>query len=159
VRTRALLFVFLPFALLSCLVRPGGAQQTQASVIYVKHLEPPYYPPLALMTRVGGTIEMKLKIGPNGAVISVESISTGFKGQIPTMLKDDAEGKIKTWTFGCFGCPPNAPFEHTIKFKYVLDDKLPGRTTKTVMDLPDEVTMSAGPIPVEPATTSSKRSQ
>jgi hypothetical protein len=137
------------------------AREEKQPIVYVKHLEPPYYPPLPLMTRVGGTIEMKLKIGTDGRVLSVESANfgPGPAQKLLMMLKESAEANIKTWTFGCAGCPPNAPFEHTIRFKYVQDDHLPDRTTKTVMDLPDQVTMSAGPIPVEPATTSNKRSQ
>lgn len=137
------------------------APEEKQPIVYVKHLEPPYYPPLPRMTRVGGTIEMKLKIGTDGRVLSVESANfgPGPAQKLLTMLKESAEANIKTWTFGCAGCPPNAAFEHTIKFKYVQDNKLPDRTTKTVMDLPDEVTMFAGPIPVEPATTSNKRSQ
>jgi hypothetical protein len=74
------------------------------------------------------------------------------------MLKDDAEKNIKTWTFGCVGCPPSTPFEHTIKFKYVQDDHLPDREIRTLMDLPDQVTMSAGPVPIEPEATSTKGS-
>jgi len=144
---------------ISLVLLAASLPQTETPIIYAKHVEPPYYPPLPRMTRAGGTIEMKLKIGADGAVLSVESTPIGFGGKVLAMLKDDAEKNVKTWTFGCAGCAPNAPFEHTIKFKYVLDDKLPDRTTKTVMDLPDEVTMSAGPIPVEPATTSNKGSQ
>jgi TonB family protein len=128
------------------------AQEEKRPIIYVKHLVPPYYPPLAHMTRISGTVVMKLKIDSDGKVISVETVGHD-------LLKKDAEKNIRTWTFGCAGCPPDAPFEHTIRFKYVQDNTLPERSTKTVMDLPDEVTMSAGPIPVEPATTSKKRSQ
>ncbi len=139
----------------------ASAPEEIQPIVYVKHLEPPYYPPLPRMTRVGGTIEMKLKIGTDGRLLSVESANfgPGPAQKLLMMLKESAEANIKTWTFGCAGCPPNAAFEHTIKFKYVQDDKLPDRTSKTVMDLPDEVTMSAGPIPVEPASTSNKRSQ
>jgi outer membrane biosynthesis protein TonB len=140
-------------------VAPSSAQEEKQRIVYVKHLEPPYYPPLARMTRVSGTIEMKLKIGAGGAVLSVESTVDGAKGKVRTMLKDEAEKNIKTWTFGCVGCPAGAPFEHTVRFKYVQDMSLPERTIKTVMDLPDEVTMSAGPIPLEPASTSTKENQ
>lgn len=135
----------------------AAAQEANHPLVYAKHVEPPYYPPLPRMARVSGTVEMKLKIGVDGKVLSVESMPG--KGKVSSLLKDDAEKNVKTWTFGCVGCPPNAPFEHTIKFEYALDDKLPDRTTKTMMDLPDEVTMSAGPVPIEPATTSNKRSQ
>ena len=136
-------------------------QGEKQPIIYVRHLEPPYYPPLPRMIRVGGTIEMKLKIGRDGRVLSAESANfgPGPAQKLLMMLKESAEANIKTWTFGCTGCPPDVAFGHTIKFRYVQDDKLPDRTTNIVMDLPDVVTMSAGPIPVEPATTSKKRSQ
>jgi|SRR5580698_2537064 hypothetical protein len=134
------------------------APEDMQLIVYVKHLEPPYYPPLPRMTRVGGTIEMKLKIGTDGRVLSVESANfgPGPAQKLLMMLKESAEANIKTWTFGCAGCPPNAPFQHTIRFKYVQDSHLPDRAIRLVMDLPDEVTMSAGPIPVEPETTSTK---
>lgn len=144
-----------------------SAQEEKQPLIYVKHLEPPYYPPLVRMTRVSGTIEMKLKIGADGTVVSVEITIQDAKGNLIIkdidkgrnvfmMLKYSAEESIKTWTFGCVGCPAGAPFEHTVRFKYVQDMSLPERTIKTVMDLPGEVTMSAGPIPLEPQSTSTK---
>jgi hypothetical protein len=126
-----------------------AAQDEKHSIIYVKHLEPPYYPPLPRMTRVGGTIEMKLRIGADGTVLSIESVPIGFGGAVLTILKDGAERNVKTWTFGCVGCSPNAPFEHAIKFKYVMDNNMTSDTTKTVMDLPDEVTISAGPVTID----------
>ena len=127
------------------LVPPATAQEEKQPIIYVRHLEPPYYPPLARQTRVSGTIVMKLKIGTDGKVLAIESESSNPAKSGSTILKDDAEKIVKTWTFGCVGCPPDAPFEHTIKFKYILDDNLPPSTSKTIMDLPDEVTMSCGP--------------
>ncbi len=144
--------------MLLVLLFTGCAQGVKQPVVYVKHLEPPYYPLLPHLTRVGGTIEMKLKVGADGAVLSVESVPIGIGGPVLTMLKDDAEKNIKTWTFGCVGCPPSTPFEHTIKFKYVQDDHLPDREIRTLMDLPDQVTMSAGPVPIEPEATSTKGS-
>jgi Gram-negative bacterial TonB protein C-terminal len=127
-------------------------------LIYVKHLEPPYYPPLARMTRVHGSITMKLKIGADGKVLAIESSSLDTPNTSAfAMLKEDAERNIKTWTFGCVGCASGAAFDHTIKYKYILDDNnLPPSTAKTVMDLPNEVTMSAGPVLIQPEKTSSK---
>jgi hypothetical protein len=144
------------------LIHAFPAQQEKRPIIYVKHLEPPYYPPLARMTRVGGTIEMKLKIAADGTVLSIESVPIGFGGTVLTLLKDEAEKNVKTWTFGCAGCPPEAPFEHKIRFKYSLDNNLPSSISKTVMDLPDEVTMSCGPTIIDhggpPLKTSKKGS-
>jgi hypothetical protein len=121
------------------------AQQQARPIIYVKHLEPPCYPPLARMTRVSGTIEMKLKIGADGAVLSVESVPIGYGSAVLTLLKDEAEKDVKTWTFGCAGCPSDASFQHDITFHYILDDNAALNVSKVTMDLPDQVTMSAGP--------------
>jgi hypothetical protein len=133
------------------------AQQEKQPIIYVKHLEPPYYPPLARQTRVHGTVVMKLKIGADGKVLGVESEPMDTSKAAFAMLKDHAEKNIKTWTFGCVGCSPDAPFEQIIKFAYILDYSLPDLTSSVMMDLPDKVTMSTGPIPVNPAATTSKK--
>jgi hypothetical protein len=135
------------------------AQQEKQPIIYVKHLEPPYYPPLARVTRVSGTVVMKLGIGADGKVLTVDSESSNVAKPPSKILKNDAEKYVKTWTFGCVGCPPDAPFEHTIKFEYSLDDNLPPSTSKTVMNLPDEVTMSCGPTIIDhgPDTKISKK--
>src|SRR6267378_4494870 len=136
------------------------AQEERHPIIYVRHLEPPYYPPLARMTRVHGTILMKLRIGAAGKVLAIESESSDAVKSGFTMLKDDAERVIKTWTFGCVGCPVDTPFEHAIKFNYLLDNDSPPSTSKVAMDLPDEVTMSTGPMLIDhggPAPKTSKK--
>ena len=88
---------------------------------------------------------IRLTIAADGTVLSTESSpgdrdTTGFP-----ILRSDAEKLVRKWTFGCVGCPPNSPFEHTIKFKYWLDseDILPDNWI--TMDLPDEVTITASP--------------
>ena len=123
-----------------------AAEDEKRPLIYVKHLVPPRgYPPLARQTRLGGTIVIKLMIASDGTVLSTQSApgdkdTTGFQ-----LLRDDAEELVKKWTFGCVGCPSNSAFEHTIKFKYWLDneDILPDNWI--TMDLPDEVTITASP--------------
>ena len=139
------------------LISATSAQSEKQPIIYVKHLEPPYYPPLARQTRVHGTVVMKLKIGADGRVVGIESEPLDTPKAAFAMLKDHAEENIKTWTFGCAGCSSGAPFEQIIKFAYVLDNNLPDRTSSVMMDLPDKVTMSTGPIPVNPAATTSKK--
>jgi len=134
-----------------------AAQGEKRRLIYVKHLEPPYYPPLARQTRVHGTVVMKVKIGADGRVYGIESESTDTPKAAFAMLKDHAEKNIKTWTFGCVGCSPDAPFEHIIKFAYVLDNNLPESTSNVAMDLPDEVKMSTGPIFINPSGKTSKK--
>jgi hypothetical protein len=134
---------FLAVPALAASIVSKVAREEKQPIIYVKHLEPPrLYPALARQTRVQGTIVIKLVIDADGAVLSTESSrgdssTTGFD-----ILRGDAEKIVKTWTFGCVGCTPNAPFEHTIRFKYQLDyqDTLPNN--RVVMNLPDEMTIS-----------------
>ena len=121
------------------------AQEEKRPVVYVKHAEMPFYPPLALQTRVGATVVMNLKIAADGRVQGVESSSS--ESVVPKMLEffvHAAENTIKTWTFGCAGCPLNAPFEHTIKFNYKPDIALTPHEYRIVMNLPDELTISIG---------------
>jgi hypothetical protein len=136
------------------------AQDEKQRIIYVKHLVPPHgYPPLARQTRLRGTILIKLTIAADGTVLNRESTpgdkdTTGFQ-----LLRDDAEKLVKKWTFGCVGCPPNAPFEHTIKFNYRLDneDVLPDNWI--TMDLPDEVTIYTSPVMIDHGGPPPKKSK
>jgi hypothetical protein len=143
-KSRTVLCVSLTLSILSCLALQTYAQQTQAPVVYVRHLEPPLrYPPLARQTRMSGTIVMKLKIGADGAVLAIESSPGDSRTQGFAILRDDAEKVVKTWTFGCVGCPPDAPFEHTLKFHYTLDDQDVVQDNRVIMNLPDELTIYA----------------
>lgn len=121
------------------------AQEEKHPIIYVKHMEPPLrYPPIARQARLHGTIVIKLTIAGDGTVLSTESTrgdkdTTGFE-----ILRDAAEMLVKRWTFGCVGCPPSAPFEQTIRFRYNLDDENVAPDNRVVMNLPDEVTITTG---------------
>lgn len=131
----AILLVFLSASL---------QQEEKQPLIYVKHLEPPlHYPPLARQTRLSGTIVMKLKIGADGAVLAIESSPGDSRTQGFKILRDDAEKVVKTWTFGCVGCPADVPFEHTLKFRYSLDDQDVIQDNRVIMNLPDELTIYA----------------
>jgi len=141
-------------------LKPTPGQDEKHPLIYVKHLMPPRgYPPLARQTRLRGTIVIKLTIASDGTVLEAESApgdkdTSGFQ-----LLRDDAEKLVKKWTFGCVGCSPNAPFEHTIKFNYVLDteDILPDNWV--TMELPDEVTMHATPSVIDHGDPPAKKSK
>jgi TonB family protein len=128
-------------------------QEEKRPIVYVKHVELPHYPSLARQTRVSGTVVMKLMITADGKVLSVKSVSSSDTKNIQHLLdmfRDDAERTIKTWTFGCAGCPPDAPFEHVIKFNYKLGDSMQfGEPDRFVMDLPDEVVISTAPIMID----------
>jgi Gram-negative bacterial TonB protein C-terminal len=138
-----------------CLVLTPAApaQREKRPIVYAKHVELPHYPPLARQTRVSGTVVMKLMIAADGTVLSVEPVASSDTKNIHQLLdkfRDDAERTIKTWTFGCAGCPPNATYEHIIRFNYKLGDSMQfGEPDRFVMDLPDEVVISTAPIMVE----------
>jgi hypothetical protein len=120
-----------------------SAEERKQPIVYVKHLESPArYPPLARQARLTGRIVIKLTIAADGTVLKTESSvgdknTTGFD-----VLKDDAERIVKAWTFGCRGCPPNVPFEHTIKFIYRQEDSFTAPGLRVEMNLPDEVTIT-----------------
>jgi hypothetical protein len=150
-------------AILLVLLSASLQQEEKQPLIYVKHLEPPlYYPPLARQTRLSGTIVMKLKIGADGTVLAIESSpgdsrTPGFK-----ILRDDAEKIVKTWTFGCVGCPAEVPFEHTMKFHYSLDDQNVVQDNRVIMNLPDELTIYTTAVVIDhgvDSRISKKRSQ
>jgi hypothetical protein len=117
--------------------------EREQPIVYVKHLESPIrYPPLARQTRIAGTIVIKLTIAADGTVLKTES-SVGDKNTRGfDLLKDDAERIVKAWTFGCAGCSPNAPFEHTIKFIYKQEDSFTTPSLRVEMNLPGEVTIT-----------------
>jgi hypothetical protein len=105
---------------------------------------------------------MKLKIDPDGTVLSVESTAgkdtRGFQ-----ILRDESEKLIRRWTFGCIGCQADGPFEHTVTFRYFLDvDPSYENSPNVVMNLPDEARITADPVPCDhcpgPSTPSKKRS-
>ncbi|MGC1417138.1 MAG: energy transducer TonB [Candidatus Acidiferrum sp.] len=126
-------------------------QTEQQRIIYVKHLEPPlHYPPLARQTRLSGTIVMKLKIAADGSVLAVQSSPGDSKTVGFGILRDDAEKIVKTWTFGCVGCPPNAPFEHTLRFHYTIDEQDVIQDNRVIMNLPDEITIYTTPVVINP---------
>ncbi len=126
----------------SALVAITSAQEEKQPIIYVKHLEPPFhYPALARQTRLSGTIVMKLRIAADGAVLAIESSPGDSRTAGFGILRDDAEKVVKTWTFGCVGCPPGVPFEHTLRFHYSLDDQDVVQDNRVIMNLPDELTI------------------
>ncbi len=138
---------------------PATPEEKQP-IVYVKHLESPVlYAPLARQTRRAGTIEIKLTIAADGTVLQARASVAEKNSSVGVgTLKDDAERIVKTWTFGCAGCPPNAPFEHTIEFGYRVENDIAAPNLRMVMNLPDEVTMSTDAVLVQPSNNSKKGS-
>jgi hypothetical protein len=111
-------------------------------IIYLKHLEPPFhYPALGRQAQIQGTVIVELTTRADGAVLATESLAPEGQKLAHPLLRDEAEKLVKMWTFGCTNCPPNVPFEKTIKFIYRLEGEgVSYDDSRVVMELPDEVT-------------------
>ena len=137
-------------------------QQEKQPVVYVKHLEPPmHYPPLARAARLHGTVIVKLTIGLDGTVLEAESSPEGSTVVGFPVLRDETEKLLKKWTFGCAFCSANASYVNTMRFRYVLEgDGISSDNTRVVMQLPDEVTITASPRECDhcPPTTKPSKS-
>jgi TonB-like protein len=121
--------------------------QEDRRIIYVKHLEPPlHYPLVARATQVQGTVIMTLTIAPNGTVLSTESVPGDLRAIGHPLLRDETEQLVKKWTFGCVNCVAGASYQCAIKFVYRFEGEgISYDDTKVVMDLPEEVTITASP--------------
>jgi TonB family protein len=132
----------------SLLLLLGGLpQEERQPIVYVKHLEPPlHYPYVARAAQLQGTVIVKLTLAADGAVLGIESspedpLMVGYP-----LLRAETEKLVKKWTFGCANCSRNVPFEQTIRFTYQLQGEASSyNDTRVVMDLPDQVTITASP--------------
>jgi hypothetical protein len=123
----------------------GRAQEQH--LVYVRHMEQPYYPPLASAARIQGSVKLKLKIAPDGKVIEAVPLGDETSPKPNELLVMTSVAMVKTWTFGCFDCAAGAEYEHIITLVYKLEGSPSfDRPTKTVMDLPNEVTMTSTPM-------------
>ena len=122
-----------------------GAQTKNDPLVYVKHKEPPQkYPALARLAQLQGTILLKLKISSDGKVLDVDASSDDFQLNQHPLLQSTSAELIKKWTFGCFNCKEGDTYEHVIKFVYRLGtERKEFDDTSVVMDLPNEVTVTA----------------
>ncbi len=126
----------------------GGAPQGEkAPLVYVKHLEPPLgYPPIARAARLQGLITVKLTIAGDGSVIAAEATAEDPQLQAHSLLQAVTEKLVRKWTFGCFNCPPASEYVHIVKFLWKLEgEERPSNNATVVMDLPNQVTVTANP--------------
>lgn len=123
------------------------SQENRQPLVYVKHLEPPLrYPPIARVAQVQGAVGVKLTIAANGKVLAIDAIPEEEQTVGYPLLKRETEKVVKNWTFGCANCPPNVPYEQSMKFIYRLDGERSSQDeTRVVMELPDQVIISARP--------------
>jgi len=126
----------------------SSCQEPSHPIVYVKHLEPPLrYPPVARATRIQGIVTLRLKVSPEGNVLSIatEQASTPTKGH--PLLVSNAQEYVKKWTFGCVNCLPNEPYETTIEFRFQIrnGDGVPYDDSTVVMELPESVIITVSP--------------
>ncbi len=110
-------------------------------------MEPPLrYPSLARYAQLQGTVILKLTISRDGKVLFAEASSDDPLLNHHPLLQSTSAELVKKWTFGCFNCSVDDNYEHVLKFVYRLEaEPKQFDETSVVMDLPNEVTVTASP--------------
>src|SRR3974377_1778758 len=67
--------LLLSFRVLLCLTAGTLVQAQSKPLVYVRHWEQFYYPPLASAARLEGTVRLKLSISPDGRVVDATSLN------------------------------------------------------------------------------------
>ncbi len=125
----------------------ADAQTKKDPLVYIKHMEPPLkYPALARQAQLQGTVTLKLHISRDGKVLYAGASSDDFLLNQHPLLQSTSAELVNNWTFGCFNCSVDDTYEHVIRFVYKLDGE-PKQfdDTTVVMELPNEVTVTASP--------------
>ena len=108
----------------------------EAKPLCARHIEPPFYPPVAATAHVQGKVILSVTIDADGNVKDAEA--TNYEKWV-ALLKSSAISNIKSWTFMK---PPFAPYKQTMAYDYEIDESLPlDGPTKVTLDLPDRVTV------------------
>lgn len=123
------------------------AHAQEHPLVYVRHLEQLYYPPLAAAARIQGTVKLKLTISPDGKVEYSETLSNDVTPRAHPLLENTSIAFAKTWTFGCFNCAAGAGYTQVVTFTYRLEETAKSYPTSTVvMNLPEQVTLTSQPM-------------
>jgi hypothetical protein len=109
-----------------------------------RHIESPVYPAIARVAHVSGEVILKVTLDADGNVKDAEATNTD---RFVPLLKVTTIENIRRWTFAK---PPFAPYTETFVYDYELSLPLDDTRSKVVFDLPDRVTISSGPMSVEP---------
>jgi TonB family protein len=133
----------------TCLAQ-GGQQ------LCPKHIETPFYPAIAHMAHVSGTVTLTLTIDADGNVRDVKANSTVNPPGDSKLLERDTITNVRRWTFAT---PPSAPYTQTIVYDYKIDDSGRRHEVAVSFDLPDHVTIWAEPSYVEPDQTEVPRNK
>jgi TonB family protein len=123
-----------------------------------RHIETPYYPPLARTANLSGRVTLAVTIDKNGSVTSAEPGTRESITQAHPVLLKSAVENIQHWTFVK---PPFAPYTETVVYDYEFDQSLPpegGKKSAPAMttvsfDLPNRVTISTNMRFIDTATS------
>jgi TonB family protein len=134
------------FAMLPLLIAAATQAQNPTQVC-IRHLvSPTRYPTIARQARIQGTVTASVRIGADGVLQQVDVAAVDPVLVAHPVLQEDAQRILSQWTFECHSCASGNPSEHLIKFTYRLEGQdAPYDDTKVVMDLPDQVTITARP--------------
>lgn len=147
-------FLLLLTGLLTC-CGMALAQDQSAGHLFIKHMGPLIYSPLARTARVQGTVIVKLMIAGDGKVIGATASSSSDKpGQpgnaVDVILVPWTTRMIGQWVFGCSGCKSDDVYDYSITFVYRVEGKSqhkPGLKVKR--ELPGEITLIVHPMIAE----------
>lgn len=130
--------------LAGALALSGDPEEVQH--VFVKHVEVPVrYPQMAWLARVEGIVDVKLTMSPDGAVADATASVMNAR-RYHGILTKATEEAVKSWTFGCFDCPRNTGFGHSMIFEYRLEgDRRENQNLRVTMDLPGRIVIVANP--------------
>lgn len=131
---------------LFCLI--CGCSEHVEEPLCPRHIEIPFYPPIANSANVSGTVSLTLTIDAEGNVEDAKARTTDSNVQGSRLLENSSITNIRRWTFTK---PPTAPYTRMISYKYEITRSLPlDSPTKVTFDLPQLVTIATGGRSVQP---------
>jgi hypothetical protein len=130
---RQLAYSLIPITLLAFTgnLHPQSAvvPDKPAPELRLVNLSNPEYPAIAGSALVSGDVELRLLVGPDGAVKSADAISG------PLMLRQYSVASAQQLRFECQGCSEAVPYE--ITFKYRITDPGPEKSCAAKGLIPD----------------------
>ena len=126
--------------MLLCLI--CGCSRNPEEPLCPRHIEIPFYPPIANSANISGTVALTLTIDAEGKVEDVNARTTDSKVPGTRLLETGSVANIRRWTFAK---PRSAPYTQTISYRYEITRSLPPDGPANVtFDLPHLVTIATG---------------
>jgi TonB family protein len=134
-------------ALLLLLIVSGCSKHAQQPLC-PKHIELPFYPPLAAVAHITGTVTLTLTIDADGRVADVKAETAGSR-----IFESTTIANARRWTFAK---PVSSPVKQALVYDYKIDDSVPmDGPTKVTLDLP-RVTIVASARSVQTDSSAKK---